>query len=616
MTKKVIIVLGLIAVCAGVWLALRDRSSAAVSPALLDFGFSKREMIKFGKGKPYLLVDVYPFAGSLATPKPIFLEADYELEFVPMRMEGTPRDCKMQTYIIDGQDEKLIDVSTPAAVGMRPPQGDDTRYAALEEARVRIDLSPYRSRQLGLEWRLECSEPDQKAAIGNLKILLKKETRDQQKPDILYICSDTHRYDYALGEKGSLLMPRLHELVKDSVVYHKAYSSASWTLPSLASLFTGRSPRFHRTGTRVRSGDAEELQKNPIPNGQFLFTLGKFSTILSAYPEQLTTITELLQQQGYYTVLVVSNPLYTLSGLHIDGHGIIVAVGVEPGYKVNRAALRIIEKMPKDRPLFLLVHYMDVHQFSPWFFQKKYPSLPASSSLDEFRGSYGDAVREVDTNLGAVLDKWNEVIGLKDSLVVFFSDHGEHLYESVPGKQPGATRKLGGHGNTMDDLLLRVPLVVKYPSRYQLAGKDVSRRVSLIDIYPTVLEIIGQTDLVRSSEGKSLLRLAETSSDKARYFYADYQLYGKDKSSIRKSNWKLVKNLETGGARLIDDSLPSGPNGDIHRVAQEPEVQKGLERAFRDYVKVAAKESGKLSSKFAVDQKEALEGLRSLGYVR
>jgi arylsulfatase A-like enzyme len=102
-----------------------------------------------------------------------------------------------------------------------------------------------------------------------------------KKPNIIFIVLDTHRVD-RLGTYGYRqdISPNLDSFARQATIFQKAISPAQWTIPSHASMFTGEYPSIHNT---LQSGD-----------------------VLN---ENLTTIAEYAQREGYQTVGFCNNPL-------------------------------------------------------------------------------------------------------------------------------------------------------------------------------------------------------------------------------------------------------------------------------------------------------------------
>lgn len=569
------------------------------------------------------------FEGEFVSDAPMNLRAPTVAEFIPAAI-GPCEDCTMEVSALDGKEEIAL-ATFPVAVlpeeGMKPPDVPE-RYDFLRN-RCEVDLSALVGRKVSLRWKLNNpsnSDGPHRAAILDYKLRLRQD--NSRLPPILFICSDAHRYDYAFGERGAELMPRLNELRTKSVLYSRATSTASWTLPAITSVLTGLYPRFHRTGERVRETTKTEMQSIAYEPGQFSMGRGLLYYVFNAYPDRSVTIGEALGERGYSTALVVSNVFYVLSGLFADGHDWTVEAKVAPGSEVNAAAGALVERLPKDHPLFLLVHYVDVHEFMEARFKVEHPDQdPYFADPNLLRDYYSAAVRDSDRYLGELLDLWDREVGLDRSMVVFFSDHGEHLFD--PGRPPldekyrtePDTRVLleSGlldHGNSMDEVLLHVPLLIKYPNTLISApppGSEVSEPVSLVDIYPTVMSVIGRPKNQEPHRGKNLLSLISEEEEQSRAIFHDYQLYGPEKFAVRRGDRKLV--VEGEDAHLIDLSISPSAIGEMGQVVNEVETQKSLQDERDRYQSDSDKATEGLRSKTRVDKQQSLKDLEALGYL-
>jgi arylsulfatase A-like enzyme len=127
---------------------------------------------------------------------------------------------------------------------------------------------------------------------------------------------------------------------------------------------------------------------------------------------------------------------------------------------------------------FLFAHYLDPHARA-----KQQTFLEKGLKPGDIRyqvARYDGAIRFADDNLGPVFEALRDR-GWEDStVVVFVSDHGEEFEDH------GST----GHKNTLYDEQLRIPLIIVYPRRIE-AGQRIEAPVSLLDIFPTLLDFVG-----------------------------------------------------------------------------------------------------------------------------
>ena len=93
---------------------------------------------------------------------------------------------------------------------------------------------------------------------------------------------------------------------------------------------------------------------------------------------------------------------------------------------------------------------------------------------------YDGEIAYTDRAVGALLDGLEERGLSENTLLVFLSDHGQEFFEH------GAY----GHGHSLYGEVLRVPLVFSFPARIP-EGRRVREQVRLIDVMPTILDILG-----------------------------------------------------------------------------------------------------------------------------
>ena len=133
------------------------------------------------------------------------------------------------------------------------------------------------------------------------------------------------------------------------------------------------------------------------------------------------------------------------------------------------------------------MHYFDPH--APYDLRPRFASPQSSghsglgagarnNEMAERIKRYDSEIGYTDYYLGRLLDRIDR-LGLRDStVVVLTSDHGESLGE----------HGYVGHGSRLDEGILRVPLIVRYPKKIA-QGTVIREPVSLLDVAPTVLDL-------------------------------------------------------------------------------------------------------------------------------
>ena len=334
-------------------------------------------------------------------------------------------------------------------------------------------------------------------------------------PNVLVLVLDALRADH-LGLYGYSrdTSTRLDEYARRGVVFDRAYSQASATLPSVCTMFTSLYPTDHS----VSEGGP--------------FVLG----------QDFTTLAEILKNAGYRTGFFSANPLF---GYNVSGDDkpwslgfeqgfdeFFVATGSHSGYlraqPLNERALKWITQRGSRKPFFAYIHYMDPHipydppaEFRDLFpdqyegeieWGKKMLELWASgeSIPDDARhhliSLYDAEIAYADRCVAEMLDSLDTAGVLSDTLVIVTADHGEAFHEHDG---------IWVHGLGLYEELIRVPLVVVSPNA-EVGTEQVriSSVVGLIDLMPTILDYAKVTSKKRPAtmRGLSLTALLQDTS--------------------------------------------------------------------------------------------------------
>ncbi len=361
-----------------------------------------------------------------------------------------------------------------------------------------------------------------------------------RRPNILLIVVDSLRADHcSCYGYGANTTPVIDQIAREGILFKSAISAAGWTLPSHASMFTGLYPTEH-------GADAAGC------------TLDK----------QIPTLASILNNAGYATAAFSDNPIALAHGLDRgfstvvdswhESHGNLRETAKKffgprlvgkakelrrvlyskrvAGAKVHGSPRTInsivtwVRSFMGDRgsfPFFLFANFTDVHM--PYFppMRLARPILASAavgqgvyslkqinisslvdvlgleeSDLQLLRDLYDGEISYVDGQLGGFFSQLDQLGALNNSLVIITADHGDHLGD----------HGMVGHGISLYDSLLKVPLVVSYPGHVQ-AGKVHEKQVQTLDIFSTVLDAAGVSRNDQPFDNHmSLLRQADSSA--------------------------------------------------------------------------------------------------------
>lgn len=328
-------------------------------------------------------------------------------------------------------------------------------------------------------------------------------------PNVLLLVLDTVRAE-SLGLYGydRETTPNLNRLAARAVKFDQARSTAPWTLPSHASMFTGRWPHELNVGERKPLDRtyptlAERLGAHGYATAGFIantffcnawFGLGRgFQHYDDFYEEQTAvSVEEALRCTSLGRLAVRALP-----------DSFAVERRRKDAARVDSAFLTWLDRRGEDdRPFFAFLNFFDAHgPFTPPAdFPRRFGRPPANpdeeAAIREWdvrsrnglsdaqvalaRDSYDDCLAYLDEQIGLLFDELDRRGVLDDTLVILTSDHGEELGE----------HDLVGHGRSLYDQETRVPLLVFLPHGRR-GGETVGESVSLRDLPATVLDVLG-----------------------------------------------------------------------------------------------------------------------------
>ncbi len=424
-----------------------------------------------------------------------------------------------------------------------------------------VDLSRHAGRSVDVVLETRADAPDLPLAgtpgWSHVR-LVRRATRERVAarpgaPNLLVLLVDTLRAD-RVGIYGAhpSPTPTLDALAAGGTVFENAVSQSSWTLPSVASLFTGLHPRTHGTpGMATAGGD-------PETRGRIL-------------ADALLTWAELAQHAGITTVGVSANPLVTRATNLAQGFEAFEELPWDgarfdwrPASDINRRFLEWLETN-RDWRFVAYLHYMEPHdpydppaalrppppagirpgvasgRITPLAKAVNFRGAPGLSAteLTYVRELYDADVRAWDQSFAALLQGLAAARVLDDTTIVVLADHGEEFQEHGRLK----------HGSHLYEESIRVPLIIAGP------GVPVARRGDVaqgIDLYPTLAALLGLTP-PPGLPGRDLLA-THVAGDAVLETASGFGSNGAptDVVALRTPQWKLIRTPDIGRVELYD----------------------------------------------------------------
>jgi arylsulfatase A-like enzyme len=422
--------------------------------------------------------------------------------------------------------------------------------------------------------------------------------------NVVIVLVDALRAD-KLGCYGSTagLTPEIDALAETSVLFSAAYSNATFTFPSTASLFTSTQPPVHRI---THDPKREEMLRR----------------ISDAY----VMLPEVYQAAGYTTGLLTFPGWVSPTANYMQGVDVKAESERSDTALANLASDFIRDH--GDQPFFLYLHFIDMHDY--WFPQHLFDGVDAEElglspglmslkdmtipeayetlakvlnqpggltqrDLEHLQSIYDRRLRETDRVIGELVRTLADHGLTDETLLVITSDHGEQFLEHG---------KLVHGGDAFYNELIHIPFVVSNPRLFPDTITAATPMTS-IDFGPTLLDFMN-LDIPEVFQGESL---ADRYDDDRVVFATDGRTW---KALNRK--WSFIASKKLDREELYD--LVTDPGEHDNLVDREPEIVKLGRRQIQQAMAECSKHPYLAINVDEIEmQDEQMERLRSLGYI-
>jgi len=464
--------------------------------------------------------------------------------------------------------------------------------------------------------------------------------------------------------------PFLSSIEKDLALYENAISSSYWTMPSVASLFSGMYTSGH--GLLV---DGEKLDPSLLTLPKILrqhgYRCGAF--VRNVYVSEYSGLHR--EFDDFYSTFVLDSLKKIASTISKRGVSRLQPPGINrlcdqgscdsnrfKEYIANMAARSIDMlfdtgsrkfvdnfsgwiKKSKPKPFFAYLHFLETHSpyRAPLKFAFEFLSLRDSikrvsinhdhlkfllgecdMTSEDFRilvSCYDNSIRYVDHLIGKIV-RLLQTNGVYDNtLVVVLADHGDNIGD----------HGLMFHYSCLYDTLIKIPLLVKFPADINLTGR-ISQVVQNVDIFPTILSLldIQNTQALKQIQGNDLLGLAAPRREQDLAVSELIKVFGPDRAQYREQLSRFDRRLLS--VRTRDRKFIHSSRGDheCYDLARDPAEMHNLylDESFSDLMAKASKYYARMDD-FYSSHREKIDGsvddsnidesmieqLKSLGYM-
>jgi arylsulfatase A-like enzyme len=421
----------------------------------------------------------------------------------------------------------------------------------------------------------------------------------KKKPNLLFVGIDSLRRDrMSLYGHKNLTTPHLDKYAESAAVWNQCFSASIPTTSGYANMLSGHD---------VFGTDIVALRHK------------------GTYAPGVKTLPEILKDNGYTTSCVgfTGNPASRGFEKYLDftGWGSYAEGRSHKAENLNDVAIPELKRLAaQDKPFLLFLRHMDPH--SPYLppkpferlfyagdeFDKKNKSLDAAYAFKPFcdyfyswfppgctdaeyiNAQYDGEIAYMDSCIAVLLEEVRKLGLEEETLIVFTSDHGETLNDH--------DCYYDHHG--LYECTLTVPLVFRYPGKIP-EGTRFDDIVTLKDVLPTVLDILGVNRKGISMEGRSLFsRMTGGELKQEPEFYITECTWMR-KHGWRTPQYKLIRALEPDfhykpAVELYD--LIADPKESNNIAKKEPELVKTLSDRMDKWIKKREKETGRSAPSF------------------
>jgi arylsulfatase A-like enzyme len=455
------------------------------------------------------------------------------------------------------------------------------------------------------------------------------QTNKSDRPSIILVVEDALNTRYLtpyFPENG--ITPNFDSLTGDCILFKNCISQSPWTVPSIASIWSGLPPT------------ANSVDRN---NPYLL----------------VDSLPGILSENGYRTYAVVCTPLITHNFGYASGfdhyylidkerlvdYGLDMPIGSMTQWEKfiskfsrfisglfhNRLrqvqwniAMKAVEKLPKNGA-FLYIHIMDTHlPYNPvnkfreggYDYKGRFRNSIDVNDLSKYRDGlikiddesergyikmlYRGEVRGADYILGRLVDILKGRDIFDDIAFIYTADHGEEHWEHNDFE----------HGHSVHREVVWVPLIMHIPGIE--SGVVVNSQVRLMDLFPTILDI-ASVNCKKEILAEDLIPLINKSISTDLPAISEKLLYNDEKVSFRDGQYTYIIEMKDGSEYLYN-------NWDEDRVLNDTLIKEKMAILLKEYLSKEL-EIRKSRIDYAMgeinesDKEYIKESLRSLGYV-
>jgi arylsulfatase A-like enzyme len=440
-----------------------------------------------------------------------------------------------------------------------------------------------------------------------------------EKPNVVFILADDLGWaDTTLyGHTNLYKTPNIERLAKRGMTFTRAYSASPLCSPTRSSILTGLNPA--RTGLTTPNCHTPPIilkaspgTKSP-PNKKSILP-----NSVSRLDTKYFTLGEAMKKAGYATGhfgkwhlgKAPYSPLehgFDIDIPHWHGPGPagnFVAPWKYPDFDPDTPDQHIEDRMAKEATQFMEKHKDGQFFLNYWMFSVHAPFDAKKNLIEKYRSqldpkdpqrspTYAAMIESMDDAVGTLIDTLDRLEISDNTIIIFFSDNGGNMYNTVDNTTPTSNAPLRGGKASMFEGGVRVPMVVAWPGKVEPDTRNDSR-VQSDDFYPTILDMLGiKPQPKQKFDGVSFLPALEGKPHQRKpsftYFPHDPPVpdWIPPSISVHDGDWKLIRIFHGGedGAHRYKLFHLKQDIGEKNNLAdQQPEQIKRLDALIESFL--------------------------------
>ncbi len=367
---------------------------------------------------------------------------------------------------------------------------------------------------------------------------------DPEKPNVIFILADDLGFgDLACYDNPYIETPVIDKLASQGIRLTNCYAGSAICAPSRAATLTGR--YNHRTGAIDVSSNRgiDRINLSEKTMGDYFRNAGYVTGLIGKWHCGIYNDEYLPFNRGFDFFYGFPNGVQDYYNWNLMRNGIYEKHdGRYLTDVINREAISFIEKN-KNRPFFLFMAHHAPHSplLAPDSLIQKYKSKNDGTYSDDVARIYA-MIEAMDTGLGWVIDKLEEVNLTRKTIIVLTSDNGAWIMGSYDRFKAGLS---GCKSNVLEEGI-KVPGIVVWPGKIK-AGITIDTPLSGIDWLPTLFSLTGgkAPENAKPFDGENLMPVflqekIVTPTERILYFQLNrYTSVQHSDATIKWGKWKL-----------------------------------------------------------------------------